>query len=303
MSWTTSTWTPSRTSASVPRRSAASASRTTAPSPRTRTAAPGSARSTTTGCWPRWRSRAGTWPCASRTSSPRSSPGRAGPRGWTRWPAGRASSWRWSSRGFRPDRHRPGPLPRRLSRDGGAGPLIPGAGGAVRFPPRRRGTPAPPWQRAGQECPAYGTEPDRRPRNGRPEGRGEVRQRFHPARPGFGHRTRTQGRHPMRARFGLSAAALAAASWALLARGAAYADVGDPTVETDHPHYAGEGAFQTVEQCVARATAGKAAPQDRAIALYLWILAHQWHLYSPQEWNVPGVVPDTRNESNDKMVV
>src|SRR3954452_24144903 len=81
------------------------------------------------------------------------------------------------------------------------------------------------------------------------------------------------------------------------------AGVGDPTVETDHPHYAGEGAFQTVEQCVALAAAGKAAPQDRAIALYLWILTHQWHLYSPQEWNVPGAVPDARNESNPEMVV
>ena len=27
----------------------------------------------------------------------------------------------------------------------------------------------------------------------------------------------------------------------------AWAEVGDPTVQTDHPQYAGEGAFQTIE--------------------------------------------------------
>jgi hypothetical protein len=82
----------------------------------------------------------------------------------------------------------------------------------------------------------------------------------------------------------------------------AWADVGDPTIETDHPIYAGEGAFQTVEQCVAHATAGKNTPQDRAIALYLWLLTHQYHLMSPQEWNVPGTIPDTRRD-NQEMIV
>jgi hypothetical protein len=84
--------------------------------------------------------------------------------------------------------------------------------------------------------------------------------------------------------------------------GGARAGVGDPTLETDHPHYAGEGAFQTVERCVARAAAGKATPQDRAIALYLWLLTHQFHLYSPQEWNVPGLVPDSRKDNSDMVV-
>src|SRR6202035_3240056 len=72
------------------------------------------------------------------------------------------------------------------------------------------------------------------------------------------------------------------------------AGVGDPTLETDHPQYSGEGAFQTIEQCVARASAGKTEPQDKAIALYLWMLTHQYHLMSPQEWNLPGSVPDTK---------
>jgi hypothetical protein len=81
------------------------------------------------------------------------------------------------------------------------------------------------------------------------------------------------------------------------------ADVGDPTVETNHPRYSGEGAFQTVEQCVARATAGKNGVQDRAIALYLWILSHQWHSLSPQEWNVPGLVPDPAQETQFDMIV
>jgi hypothetical protein len=84
---------------------------------------------------------------------------------------------------------------------------------------------------------------------------------------------------------------------------AARAEVGDPTLETDHPHYAGEGAYQSIEQCVARATAGKTTPQDKAIALYLWMLSHQYHLLSPQEWNVPGKTPNTANEGDSEMIV
>ncbi len=88
----------------------------------------------------------------------------------------------------------------------------------------------------------------------------------------------------------------------LLQAGRVWAGVGDPTIETDHPHYAGEGAFQTIEQCVARATAGKDSPQDKALALYLWLLTHQYHLMSPQEWNVPGLTPDTKRD-NQEMIV
>jgi hypothetical protein len=83
----------------------------------------------------------------------------------------------------------------------------------------------------------------------------------------------------------------------------ARADVGDPTVETNHLFYSGEGAFQTVEQCVVRATAGKTSVQNRAIALYLWMLSHQWHLLSPQEWNLPGLVPDPVKETEFDMMV
>ena len=80
------------------------------------------------------------------------------------------------------------------------------------------------------------------------------------------------------------------------------AGVGDPTVETDHPQYSGEGAFQTIEQCVLRGTAGKTTPQDKAIAMYLWMLTHQFHLMSPQEWNVPGKMPDCRRDTDEMTV-
>jgi hypothetical protein len=100
-----------------------------------------------------------------------------------------------------------------------------------------------------------------------------------------------------------SPALFALLSWTWLVTGSVYADVGDPTIETNHPFYAGEGAFQTIEQCVARATAGKSTEQDKAIALYLWMLSHQWHLYSPQEWNVPGLVPDPIRETQFDMMV
>jgi hypothetical protein len=36
----------------------------------------------------------------------------------------------------------------------------------------------------------------------------------------------------------------------LLIRQPASAEIGDPTLRTDHPQYAGEGAFQTIEDCV-----------------------------------------------------
>jgi hypothetical protein len=82
----------------------------------------------------------------------------------------------------------------------------------------------------------------------------------------------------------------------------AIAGVGDPTLQTNHPHYPGEGAFQTIEQCVAFATAGKKSDQDRAIALFQWLLTHQFHLMSPQEWNVPGKVPNTARDDQEMIV-
>ena len=83
----------------------------------------------------------------------------------------------------------------------------------------------------------------------------------------------------------------------------AWAEVGDPTVQTDHPQYAGEGAFQTIEDCVRFASKGQTSPQDKAIAMYLWLLTHQWHLVSPQEFNVPGATPDTRRSSEYDLMV
>jgi hypothetical protein len=82
----------------------------------------------------------------------------------------------------------------------------------------------------------------------------------------------------------------------------ARAEVGDPTLRTDHPLYAGEGAFQTAEDCVRFATQGKHEPQEQAIALYHWLLTHQFHLASPQGWHVPGKTPDT-DRSDDDLIV
>ena len=81
------------------------------------------------------------------------------------------------------------------------------------------------------------------------------------------------------------------------------AEVGDPNIRTDHPDYPGEGAFQSVEDCVRFATGGKSAEQEKAIALYLWMLKHQYHLMSPQERCVPGRTPDTAKPGDYEMVV
>ncbi|MEX0704904.1 MAG: hypothetical protein WD069_22585 [Planctomycetales bacterium] len=86
-----------------------------------------------------------------------------------------------------------------------------------------------------------------------------------------------------------------------------HAGIGDPTVRTDHPQYAGEGAFQEVEDCVKFATQGVEStvesPQAKAIALYLWILNHQYHLMTPREWSIPGAVPDNGKEGGfDNLV-
>ncbi|TVP96821.1 MAG: hypothetical protein EA381_16575 [Planctomycetaceae bacterium] len=80
------------------------------------------------------------------------------------------------------------------------------------------------------------------------------------------------------------------------------AEVGDPTVRTDHPVYPGEGAFQEIEDCVAFATRGKTASQDQAIALYRWLLMHQYHLMSPQECVYPGESVDTEGGNGERVV-
>lgn len=82
----------------------------------------------------------------------------------------------------------------------------------------------------------------------------------------------------------------------------ALGEVGDPTIETDHPHYPGEGAFQTPEACVKWATRDAKTNQDRALALFNWLLTHQWHLASPQEWNLPGVMPGQRPNDTEMVV-
>lgn len=77
----------------------------------------------------------------------------------------------------------------------------------------------------------------------------------------------------------------------------------DVTLRTEHPHYPGEGAFQTIEDCVDFATSGQQRPQDKAIAMYNWFLTHQWHLMSPMEWCVPGRVPDSADPGDYETVV
>ena len=89
----------------------------------------------------------------------------------------------------------------------------------------------------------------------------------------------------------------------LICAATVFAEVGDPTLRTDHPQYAGEGAFQSIEDCAEFATRGAASPQDRALAMYSWLLTHQWHLVSPQEPNVPSDVPDTRRSDNYEQMV
>lgn len=81
-----------------------------------------------------------------------------------------------------------------------------------------------------------------------------------------------------------------------------WAVVGDPTVRTDHPHYPGEGAFQTIDDCVRFATAGQKTEQEKALALYNWMLTHQWHLMSPQEPTSLPVAPDTAKTNEDLIV-
>lgn len=88
----------------------------------------------------------------------------------------------------------------------------------------------------------------------------------------------------------------------------ARAQVGDPTLRTDHPQYAGEGAFQTAADCVrfaeaaATAKGKKLTEQERALAIYNWLLTHQWHLLSPQENCVPGKAADTTKSQEDLIV-
>jgi hypothetical protein len=80
------------------------------------------------------------------------------------------------------------------------------------------------------------------------------------------------------------------------------AEVGDPTIATNHPHYPGEGVFQTAESCVQFATREATTDHERALALFNWILTHQWHLAAPQEWNRPGFIPGARPDDYEMVV-
>ena len=80
------------------------------------------------------------------------------------------------------------------------------------------------------------------------------------------------------------------------------AQVGDPTIKTDHPFYPGEGAFQTIEDCVTAAVQDEKQTQKQAIQLFQWMLTHQFHLHSPQEWNIPSVTPGAEKTNYDMVV-
>ena len=83
----------------------------------------------------------------------------------------------------------------------------------------------------------------------------------------------------------------------------AHAQVGDPTLRTDHPQYAGEGAFQTAADCVKFAVGDKQlGEQERALAIYNWLLTHQWHLLSPQENCLAGKQADAAKTQEDLIV-
>ncbi|MCA9086503.1 MAG: hypothetical protein KDA81_20745 [Planctomycetaceae bacterium] len=82
-----------------------------------------------------------------------------------------------------------------------------------------------------------------------------------------------------------------------------HAGTGDLTIRTSHPHYPGEGAFQSIDDCVQFAVGEKSAPQERALAMYNWFLTHQWHLMSPMEWCVPGRIPDSLDAGDYETVL
>ena len=88
----------------------------------------------------------------------------------------------------------------------------------------------------------------------------------------------------------------------LASQNQASGEVGDVLLTTDHPHYPGEGVFQTPSDCVDWATRETRSDQQRGLAIFKWLLTHQWHLHSPQEWCQIGRQPG-RDPSDYEMVV
>ncbi|HYE06174.1 MAG TPA: hypothetical protein VEL07_11735 [Planctomycetota bacterium] len=89
----------------------------------------------------------------------------------------------------------------------------------------------------------------------------------------------------------------------ITAAGAATSAVGDPEIKTDHPYYQGELAYSTVDNLVASAlnTPGRPSTgdpvKDTILRLYYWRLEHYYHRMSPEEYNLPGVVPNPANNN------
>ena len=80
------------------------------------------------------------------------------------------------------------------------------------------------------------------------------------------------------------------------------AEVGDVLLSTDHVQYPGEGEFQTPEDCVRWATRDITSDHQRSLAIFQWLLTHQWHLHSPQEWCQVGRVPGAKNDDYEMVV-
>ncbi|MGD0090058.1 MAG: MBG domain-containing protein [Planctomycetota bacterium] len=96
----------------------------------------------------------------------------------------------------------------------------------------------------------------------------------------------------------------AAAALATLAPAfAAGSAVGDPEIKTDHPYYQGELAYSNLSNLVASALATTGRPttgdpvKDQIIKLWYWRIEHYYHQWSPQEYNLPGVVPNPPNDN------
>ncbi|HSG71042.1 MAG TPA: hypothetical protein VLA12_11540, partial [Planctomycetaceae bacterium] len=88
----------------------------------------------------------------------------------------------------------------------------------------------------------------------------------------------------------------------LVSAGESFAEVGDVTLQTDHEQYPGEGVFQSPAQCVNWAARDATTDREKSLAIFRWLLTHQWHLMSPQEWCIPGRVPGG-NPNDYEMVV
>ncbi len=84
--------------------------------------------------------------------------------------------------------------------------------------------------------------------------------------------------------------------------GRGFAEVGDVLLHTNHPLYPGEGKFQTPADCVRWATHNATSDHEKSLAIFRYLLTHQWHLHSPQEWCQPGRAPGNDRQDYEMVV-